>query len=44
MGALFVISVPILVLVVIWFLAGVKVSMSAEQLNYTFIKKLGDGV
>ncbi|WP_198003752.1 SOUL family heme-binding protein [Methanococcoides burtonii] len=44
MGALFVISVLILVLVAIWFLVGVKVSMSNEQLNYTVIEELGDGV
>lgn len=44
MGALFVISVLILVLVAIWFLVGVKVSMSTEELNYTVIEELGDGV
>ncbi|WP_445476297.1 SOUL family heme-binding protein [Methanococcoides methylutens] len=43
-GALFVIVATLLVLVAIWFLVGVWVSMSAEQLNYTVIEELGDGV
>lgn len=43
-GAVSVIVVTLLLLVAIWFLMGVRVSMSAEQVNYTVIEELGDGV
>ncbi|WP_082087239.1 heme-binding protein [Methanococcoides methylutens] len=43
-GALIVIVATLLVLVAIWFLVGVRISMSTEQVNYTVIEELGDGV
>ncbi|WP_406659776.1 heme-binding protein [Methanolobus sp. ZRKC3] len=44
MGIIFAILALMLVLIAIWFLAGVKVSMSAEQLDYEVMDDLGDGV
>ncbi|MGM0770273.1 MAG: SOUL family heme-binding protein [Halobacteriota archaeon] len=43
-GAVIVIVATLIVLVAIWFLVGVRISMSTEQVNYTVIEELGDGV
>lgn len=43
-GAVIVIVATLIVLVAIWFLVGVRISMSTEQVNYTVIEDLGDGV
>ncbi|WP_440952652.1 SOUL family heme-binding protein [Methanococcoides sp. FTZ1] len=43
-GAVIVIVATLLFLVAIWFLVGVRISMSTEQVHYTVIEELGDGV
>ena len=43
-GTLFVLLTALLILVAIWFLAGVIVSMGVEQVDYTLMEELGEDV